>query len=152
MAVVVEEIVEQKQDERTSLLWQISRQAGSRVRKFFGTDLEIQNKGDVDLVTEADHDVERFLVTQILDHFPNDGILTEEGRNHISDNAFRWIIDPLDGTTNFAHGLPHFATSIALEEDGALVAGVVYDAVKGEFFHAQPGPCSLGAFSVFKRN
>lgn len=130
-------------DARKAQLEPLSRAAGACLRAFFGRDLQIRHKGEVDLVTEADEAAERLLVTKIETDFPGDGVLTEEGRNRRTDDPFRWIIDPLDGTTNFAHGLPHFATSIALEAAGEVVAGAIYDPIKDEFFSAEKG---AGAF------
>jgi len=135
--------MDQATQNRKALLWTMSKEAGRLIKAFFGSDFEVRNKGDVDLVTEADDGAESLLVSEIEKNFPHDGILTEEGRNRKGDCSYRWIIDPLDGTTNFAHSLPHFATSIALEKDGDLVAGVVFDPIKDEFFHAEKGS---GAF------
>ncbi len=100
-------------------------------------------KGRVDLVTKYDLQSEKLIIDRITTSFPDHAILAEErGENHKS-SAYRWVIDPLDGTTNFAHGYPAFCVSIGLEVDGRVVLGVVYDPVHDELFHAVRG---RGAF------
>lgn len=96
-------------------------------------------KGEVDLVTEYDRASERLIVETILRRFPGHSILAEEGTTGGSDPDHRWIIDPLDGTTNFAHGYPVCCVSIAYEEHGEVAAGVVYDPFRDELFSATSG-------------
>ncbi len=98
---------------------------------------EITLKGDINLVTEMDMRSERAVVETLLTSFPGHGIIAEEETRILSGSGFTWIIDPLDGTTNYAHGYPCFSVSIALEQDGKIVLGVVYDPMRDELFTAQ---------------
>lgn len=100
---------------------------------------EINYKGDINLVTEMDVRSERAVVETLLSAFPGHGILAEEGTHIRNDSGFTWIIDPLDGTTNYAHGYPCFSVSLALEKDDEIVVGVVYDPMRDELFSAQKG-------------
>ena len=105
-----------------------------------GKNLNVQTKsGELDLVTEADKAAESCVVEALEQYFPSDGILAEEGSRREGSSGFRWIIDPLDGTTNFAHAMPHFAVSIGLTYENEVVAGVVFDPFKNEFFEAYLG-------------
>lgn len=113
--------------------------AGQVLMAKFGGPLQIQHKGEVDLVTEADREAEAAAVTSIRRRFHEHGILAEEGDYGSSDSPFRWIIDPLDGTTNFAHRFPWFAVSIALEHAGEVVAGVVFNPCSRDLFTATQG-------------
>ena len=100
--------------------------------------LQVSLKGPADFVSNADIKAERALRTELAKARPGFGFLMEEsGTVAGSDPRHRWIIDPLDGTSNFLHGLPHFAISIALEQDGDIVAGVVFDPIKDEMFWAE---------------
>jgi myo-inositol-1(or 4)-monophosphatase len=103
-----------------------------------------------DFVTEVDQAAEQTIIETLLTAYPGHGILAEEsGRTHGSQHSdYVWIIDPLDGTTNFLHGMPHWAVSIALEKDGEVIAGVVYDPIKDEIFYAEKG---TGAFMTGRR-
>jgi len=101
--------------------------------------LKIKHKGRIDLVTEIDIACEKLIVDAIKKTYPSHGILTEEGSNKESTSDSLWIIDPLDGTTNFAHGFPIFAVSIALEVDGEIVLAVCYDPLRDELFTAIKG-------------
>jgi len=106
--------------------------------------LQVSVKGPGDFVTQADLKAEKVLRTELARVRPGYGFLMEEsGAATGSDSEHRWLIDPLDGTTNFLHGIPHFAISIALERAGELVAGVVYDPIKDEMFWAEKG---VGAY------
>jgi myo-inositol-1(or 4)-monophosphatase len=101
---------------------------------------EIAEKASrADIVTDADRASEALIVARLRSEFPNASILAEEGGAHAGTSGERWIVDPLDGTTNFAHGYPAFCISIAYERDGELVAGVVYAPVLGECFAAERG-------------
>jgi len=127
---------------------EITREAGARLREFFATGVETEYKGDVDVVTVADRTVEKLIRTRLGDAFPEHGIYGEEGTRERLEGEYRWYVDPLDGTTNFAHGFPQFCVSMGLEhrpagtkpdEDGMLVAGVVYDPMRDELFTAERG-------------
>lgn len=102
----------------------------------------VDKKGAIDLVTEIDLDCERMCRAVLAERFPNHDILAEEFSDSADDpptSRFRWVFDPLDGTTNFAHGLPIFCASLALEIDGAAEVGVVYDPSRRELFTAERG-------------
>jgi myo-inositol-1(or 4)-monophosphatase len=116
-----------------------ARQAGEVLRSGFGAEHAITYKGEVDLVTEVDEEAERVIREELLGAFPNHGMLAEEGGGQAGEGDDRWIVDPLDGTINYAHGLPVFAVSIALEREGAVVLGVVYDPMRDETFVAERG-------------
>jgi myo-inositol-1(or 4)-monophosphatase len=122
--------------------------AGSYQRHRFASPLEIDMKGDKDLVTEIDRESERLIVTHLLTTFPDYNIVAEEGEYPHGDSLFRWIIDPLDGTTNYAHGFPWFCVSIGLEKEGEIVAGVIFNPVHDELFTASRGN---GAFMNGRR-
>jgi myo-inositol-1(or 4)-monophosphatase len=117
--------------------------AGALLREHLGGARVISYKGAIDLVTEMDHRSERTIVEIISAAFPDHGILAEEGASRESSTDHLWIIDPLDGTTNYAHGYPNFAVSIGLEQQGELAVGVVYDPLRDELFTAERG---RGAF------
>jgi myo-inositol-1(or 4)-monophosphatase len=122
------------------------RRAGRALARDFGEveNLQVSVKGPGDFVSAADTKAERTLREQLERARPGYGFLNEEGGAiEGSDKSHRWIIDPLDGTTNFLHGIPHFAISVALERDGVLVAGVVYNPVTNELYLAERGK---GAF------
>lgn len=102
--------------------------------------LQVSRKGPADFVSEADRRAERLIKAELQKARPAYGLVMEEsGEEAGDDGAPRWIVDPLDGTTNFLHGLPHFAISIAVEERGEITAGVIYDPVKDELFWATKG-------------
>jgi myo-inositol-1(or 4)-monophosphatase len=127
---------------------EIAREAGARLREFFAHGVETEYKGDVDLVTVADRTSEKLIRERLTQAFPEHGIYGEEGTRERLESGFRWYVDPLDGTTNFAHGFPHFCVSMGLEqrpagikpeEDGTLVAAVLYDPLLDELFTAERG-------------
>ncbi len=127
---------------------EIARLAGAKLRDFFAQGVATEYKGDVDLVTVADRTVEAFLQEALLTAFPSHGIYGEEGARDRLDAEYRWYVDPLDGTTNFAHGFPHFCISMGLEhrpaglapeKDGPVVAGVIFDPLREEMFTAERG-------------
>lgn len=123
---------------------EVAREAGALLRGIGQRRPEaVEKLGDLDLVTEGDKRSEELIVRRLSEEFPEYGILAEEGSERKGAGVLRWIIDPLDGTTNFAHGFPHYSVSIGLEEHGEMVAGVVYDVCKGELFAAERG---LGAW------
>lgn len=113
--------------------------AGEVLRDGFGSRPEIRYKGEVDLVTETDERAEGIIREVLLGAYPSYGVLGEEGGETAGEEDARWIVDPLDGTTNYAHGLPMFAVSIALEKAGEVVAGVVHDPIREETFVAERG-------------
>src|SRR5215831_13800035 len=114
--------------------------AGELQLEKFGTDLHIDMKGTIDLVTEVDVAVERMFRALIAERFPDHQILAEEmGGAHAVPPGPCWIFDPIDGTTNYAHGLPIFCASLALEIDGIPEIGAVYDPTRRELFTAQRG-------------
>jgi myo-inositol-1(or 4)-monophosphatase len=124
----------------------IASEAGELLRGYFERGVTAEYKGDVDLVTEADRASEKLIVRRLGERFPDHGIFGEEGTRSGLDSTYRWYVDPLDGTTNFAHGFPFFNVSLGLEhrpaglahdQDGELVAGVVYDPVHDELFAAE---------------
>ncbi len=113
--------------------------AGAIQRAKYGAKLEIWHKGEIDLVTDVDRASEDAILATIRARFPDHDFVTEETFIERTGSRFVWFIDPLDGTTNFAHGYPFFCTSIALAVDGELVAGAVYDPIKDELFTAERG-------------
>jgi myo-inositol-1(or 4)-monophosphatase len=113
--------------------------AGRYQRYRFETLLDVDMKGDKNLVTEVDRESERLIVERLLASFPGHDIVAEEGEYPQSGAPFRWIIDPLDGTTNYAHSFPWFCVSIGLEADGELAAGVIYNPISDELFTATRG-------------
>jgi myo-inositol-1(or 4)-monophosphatase len=119
---------------------QIARDAGEILRDRFGQPHDVRFKGTIDLVTEADRSAEDLIADRLRALCPEHDLLCEEGSVGATAGAsYRWVVDPLDGTTNFAHGLPTFAVSIALEEAGIPVVGVVYDPMRDELFVARQG-------------
>ena len=117
-----------------------AREAGAMLREKLGTPREIQfKKGPSDLVTDGDKASEAIVAARIRAAYPDHRILAEEGTTGAETSPYRWIIDPVDGTTNFAHGVPAFAVSIGVERDGDLLAGVVYNPASGELFAAARG-------------
>ncbi len=117
----------------------IAREAGALLANFFERRIPFELKGDFDLVTEADRASEKLIVERLRSHFPTHNIVAEEGGGHTSGSEYRWFVDPLDGTTNFAHGFPVFNVTLALERAGELIAGVVFDPTRPEMFTAERG-------------
>ncbi len=129
-----------------NLMIKAARKAGRSLVKDFREveNLQVSTKGPGDFVSRADKEAERIIKEELRGARPSYGWLGEEtGEEAGEDPTRRWIVDPLDGTTNFLHGLPHWAVSIALEHKGEVVAGVVFDAAKDELYYAEKG---LGAF------
>ena len=125
--------------------------AARALKRDFGEveQLQVSQKGPSDFVSNADHKSERILREELSKARPTFGFLAEESGAHAgTDPEHRWLIDPLDGTTNFLHGLPHFAISVGLEKAGEVVAGVIYDPIKDEMFVAEKGS---GAFMNDRR-
>lgn len=139
--------------EAAALQWtpqasQIAREAGAILRDFYAKGVATEYKGDVDLVTVADRTSEKLIRERLTEVFPTHGIYGEEGTRDRLDAEYRWYVDPLDGTTNFAHSHPQFCVSMGLEhrpagiaegEDGQLVAAVVYDPLRDELYLAERG-------------
>ena len=130
----------------------IAREAGARLREYFAQGVETEYKGGVDLVTVADRSSEKLIRERLAEAFPEHGIFGEEGTRDRLEAEFRWYVDPLDGTTNFAHGFPQFCVSLGLAhrpagiapgEDGTLVAAVIYDPLRDELFAAERGRGAL---------
>ena len=115
--------------------------AGELLLEYRGRDLEISTKSSAfDLVTSADRAAEALILERVRERYPQHGVLAEEsGLAQTGSGALQWVIDPLDGTTNFAHGIPHFCVSIALEDARGTLLGVVHDPVRGETFSSARG-------------
>jgi myo-inositol-1(or 4)-monophosphatase len=134
-----------------TLMIKAARKAGRSLVKDFREveNLQVSTKGPGDFVSRADREAERIVREELMTARPNYGWLGEEtGATPGADPTRRWLVDPLDGTTNFLHGLPHWAVSIGLEYKGEIVAAVVYDAAKDELFQAEKGQ---GAFMNDRR-
>ena len=133
----------------------IARQAGALLREFYAKGVTTEYKGDVDLVTEADRASEQMIVERLKTAFPAHGVYGEEGTRSGLESEYRWYVDPLDGTTNFAHGFPVFCVVLGLErrviglaedggsitkdQNGEMMAGVIYDPLRDEMFSAERG-------------
>jgi len=119
-----------------------ARDAGRLLLEKFDRGIKVSKKGDIDLVTEADLESEAMIIDRIKSHYPKHSILAEESGNAVvagGDTTWKWIIDPLDGTTNYAHGYPCFCVTIALEHNGEIVIGVTYDPTRNGLFAAERG-------------
>lgn len=117
--------------------------AGEVQRSRYGQEIKVEHKGAINLVTEVDKQCEAIVLSILRSRFPNHDIVTEETQTTRTGSRFVWFVDPLDGTTNFAHGYTCFAVSIALTIDGETVAGVVYDALHEELFTGERGAGSF---------
>jgi len=118
----------------------IAREAGALLMSYFDRHIKIEYKGDVDLVTAADRASEKLIAERLRERWPQHGIVGEEGTRSDTGADYRWYVDPLDGTTNFAHGYPVFCVSIALvRHDDQLEVGVLYDPTRNELFAAERG-------------
>jgi len=118
----------------------IAREAGTVLMGYFAPHIAFEYKGDVDIVTEADRASEKLIAERLHARWPGHGIVGEEGTRSDTAADYRWYVDPLDGTTNFAHGYPVFCVSIALvHKEEELVAGVLYDPTRDEMFSAERG-------------
>ncbi len=126
----------------------VAREAGALLKGFYERGVRAEYKGDVDLVTEADRASEALIKQRLAEAFPAHGIYGEEGTRERLASEYRWYVDPLDGTTNFAHGFPVFCVVLGCEqrspglgadEDGSMVAGVIYDPLRDELFVAERG-------------
>ena len=117
------------------------RKASKTLIRDFGEieNLQVSIKGPGDFVTNCDKKVEKILIDEFLKARPNYSILSEEIGEINNDDSFKWIIDPIDGTSNFFHGVPHFAISVGLEYNKEIVCGIIYDPIKDEMFTAEKG-------------
>src|SRR6187551_3440167 len=116
---------------------EIAREAGGVLMSHRGVGFEL--KGEYDLVTAADRASEELVVKELQKRFPDHGIVAEEGGHAEMKSEYRWYVDPLDGTTNFAHGFPMFNTTLALAHRGQIIAGVIFDPERNELFAAERG-------------
>ncbi len=122
----------------------IAQTAGEIIRGYFGKNFSVEFKSDVkNLVTQADKESEKAIIEFIKKKYPLHGILAEESGSQSKESDYLWVIDPLDGTSNFAHGLPIFSVSIGLQFKREIVAGVVYDIMRDKLYSAEKGS---GAF------
>jgi myo-inositol-1(or 4)-monophosphatase len=119
----------------------IAREAGAILREGYGraVDKRIEHKGAIDLVTEFDRRSEAFILSALRREYPGHAIVAEESGRRGERGEYEWLVDPLDGTTNFAHGLPPFSVSLALTRRGQLLVGAVYDPTRDELFSAEAG-------------
>lgn len=126
-----------------TIMLKAARKAGKALSKDFREveNLQVSMKGPGDFVSRADTNAQKIIKEMLMEARPTYGWMAEEGKDEIEgvDPTRRWIVDPLDGTTNFLHGMPHWAVSIALEHKGVIVAGVIYDPTKDEMFFAEKG-------------
>jgi myo-inositol-1(or 4)-monophosphatase len=120
-----------------------AKKAGEIQREHLSLPKEVFFKGAIDLVTDVDRACEKVIIKVIRHDFPEHGVLSEESPAQLSESPFLWIIDPLDGTTNYTHGYPCFCVSIALQKDGETILGVVFEPEAGNLYHAVRGE---GAF------
>jgi myo-inositol-1(or 4)-monophosphatase len=118
---------------------EIAREAGALLATYFERRVAFELKGEHDLVTEADRASERLVVERLRSHFPSHSIVAEEGGGHTGSSEYCWYVDPLDGTTNFAHGFPMYNVTMALEQAGQLIAGVIFDPIRNEMFASERG-------------
>ena len=118
---------------------EVAREAGTLLLHYYERRVDFELKGEFDLVTEADRASEKLVVERLRACYPQHAIVAEEGGRHEGSSEYRWYVDPLDGTTNFAHGFPMFNVTLALERSGDLIAGVIYDPLRDEMFAAERG-------------
>lgn len=123
-----------------SALTEAAQAGAAEILRFFNNDFKVSNKEGVNnLVTEADHASEKAIIDVVHKHFPDHHILSEETGEIVLDSNYKWIIDPIDGTINFAHGIPLNCVSIAIEHSGEIVMGAVYNPHLNEFYFAEKG-------------
>jgi myo-inositol-1(or 4)-monophosphatase len=120
-------------------LQRIARGAGRILMSLYGEGHHIRHKGTIDIVTEADGQAEEFILHEIRQRWPDHCIVAEESGSNHKESPYTWYVDPLDGTVNYAHGLPVFSTTIALAFEGKVQLGVVYDPIRDEMYHASVG-------------
>jgi myo-inositol-1(or 4)-monophosphatase len=117
----------------------IAREAGSLLMSYFNQQVKIEYKGDADLVTIADRKAEALILERIRAQFPTHDVMGEEGTRIDTGSDYKWYVDPLDGTTNFAHGFPVFCVSLGVQFRGQNAAGAIYDPTRDEMFAAAAG-------------
>jgi myo-inositol-1(or 4)-monophosphatase len=117
----------------------MARHAGEILRRGYGKDIQVSQKGVIDLVTEIDRQSESYLLQEIRSRFPGDRIISEESGAHSGSDCCIWYVDPMDGTINYAHGVPVFTVSIAYQAADLLQLAVVYDPMRDELFSAERG-------------
>src|SRR6202140_4265642 len=117
----------------------IAREAGALLMQYFDQNIKIEYKGEADLVTAADRKSEALIRERIRGLWPGHDVMGEEEGLRDTGSEYRWYVDPLDGTTNFAHGFPVFCVSMALEHKRRRIAGVIYDPTRDELFAAEQG-------------
>lgn len=147
-------------DELLEFAIRCAHESGRIQRKYFGKTIEIRHKGEINLVTEVDFECQNRIIELIKASFPDDEIIAEEKTNYYGGATNRWIVDPLDGTTNYAHGYPFFCTSIGYEVAGEITLGVVYNPIFKELFFARKGggaylngdPIRVSAVSDLKKS
>ncbi|MDQ4077083.1 MAG: inositol monophosphatase, partial [Chloroflexota bacterium] len=119
---------------------ELARDAGAVLMEWYEGELTLETKSsEFDLVTSADHAAEKLILGRIRERFPQHAILAEETGEQLTESEFRWIVDPLDGTTNFANAFPHFCVSVALQHREETVVGAIYDPLRDELFWAEQG-------------
>jgi len=133
---------EEELDAREEALAAVASEAGELAKRLFSNPSGVKLKGKQDFITAADGEVERMIVERLAQRFPGDGFLGEEGGTSGGAGAL-WVIDPIDGTANFAHGIPHFCVSVALVAEGEIVLGAIAAPMYGELYRARLG---RGAF------
>ena len=117
----------------------IAEKAGKMLQEKIRSTLNIEHKGRIDIVTEMDKKSEDLIIGFLMEKFPDHSFIAEEGTQVVGDSGFAWYIDPLDGTTNYAHNIPWYAVSLGLHKDGEPFSGVVLNPANGELFTAQAG-------------
>lgn len=118
----------------------VANMAGEVIREGFGNNFQVDFKtNETNLVTEIDKKAEDVIVGFVQKEFPNHAILAEESGKKVSDSEYLWVIDPIDGTTNFAHGLPIFSVSIGVQKNGETICGIVYDVMMNRMYQAEKG-------------
>ncbi len=124
-----------------NVMVKVCRKAAKILIRDFGEieNLQVSVKGPGNFVTASDKKVEKIIIEELQKARPTYSILSEEIGEINNDKSFKWIIDPIDGTANFLHGIPHFAISIGLEHDGEIISGIIYDPIKDEMFVAEKG-------------
>ncbi|HME41653.1 MAG TPA: inositol monophosphatase family protein [Syntrophorhabdales bacterium] len=122
---------------------QLAFESGRIQKRYFQKTLSIMHKGEINLVTNVDFECESRILELLGNEYPDDEVISEEKANTYESGKNRWIVDPLDGTTNYAHGYPFFCTSIAYEVDGEIIVGVVYNPITEELFFARKGEGSF---------
>jgi len=124
-----------------NVMVKVCRKASKILIRDFGEieNLQVSLKGPGNFVTASDLKVEKILIEELQKARPTYSILSEEAGQINNDESFKWIIDPIDGTSNFLHGIPHFAISIGLEHDKEIICGIIYDPIKDEIFTAEKG-------------